>query len=121
MPKRSNDWHITGWMAYALIPIVVPIILMLKVFGIGKYKQRSAEEVAGFIHDFIEGSGGAWDWDDFISVSIKDPSLEAIRYEASFVELPVTESGLEELKRLMRKAELLASASQGGEPSNQER
>ncbi len=107
-------------MAFALIPIVVPIILFLKLFGIGKYKQRTAEEVAGFIRDFIEGTGGAWDWDDFISVSIKDPRLEAIRSEASFVELPVTESGLEELKRLMRKAEALADTSQGGVPGNEE-
>lgn len=106
-------------MAYALIPIVVPIILVLKVFGIGKYKQRSAKEVAGFIGDFIEGSGGAWDRDDFISVSIKDPNLEAIRYEASMVGLPVSESGMEELKRIKEKAEVLASACEGGVAVNQ--
>ena len=110
MAKRSNDWHVTGWKAFALIPIALPVILLLKLFGIGKNTERSAEEVAGFIRDFIESTGGDWDWDDFISVSIKNPRLEAIRDEATMVELPVTATGLEELGGLMEKAEALARA-----------
>src|ERR1700761_6513318 len=109
MAKRSNDWHITGWKALALVPVAVPVILLLKLFGIGKNKERSAEEVAGFLRDFIESTGGDWDWDDFISVPIKDPRLEAIRDEASMVELPTTATGFEELKRLLKKAEDLSS------------
>ena len=111
MANRSSDWHITGWKAFALLPIAVPVILFLKLFGIGKNKERSAEEVAGFIRDFIEGTGGDWDWDDFISVPIKDPKLETIRDEATMVELPVTATGLEELKRLLERAEALVPKS----------
>ena len=85
MGKRSNDWHITGWKAFALLPVAVPVILFLKLFGIGHSKVRSPEEVAGFIRDFVEDSGGDWDWDDFVSVTIKDPKLEEIRAEASAV------------------------------------
>ena len=111
MSKRSSDWHITGWKAIVLVPVAIPIALffaLLAVFGIGKYADRSAEEVAEFLRDFIEGSGGEWDWDDFISVPIKRPELELIRAEASMVDLPVTPSGMDELKALLVKAETLA-------------
>ena len=39
------------------------------------------EEVAKTIENFVSGSGGPWDWDDFISVRIADEELEAIRIE----------------------------------------
>jgi hypothetical protein len=111
MPRRSSGAHITGWKAIALIPVAIPVILFLKLFGIGQNTERSAEEVAGFICDFIEDTGGEWDWDDFISVPIKDPRLEAIRAEASMV-VDFTGSGFEELKRLLGKAEALAGVPQ---------
>jgi hypothetical protein len=107
MSRRSGDWHITGWKAFALLPVAVPVILFLKLFGIGQSTDRSADEVAGFIRDFIEGSGGEWDWDDFISVPIKARELESIRAEASMVELPLSPTGIDELKRLLVKAEAL--------------
>jgi hypothetical protein len=31
------------------------------------------------IRDFLEGAGGVWDWDDFISVSCTYPEFEAVR------------------------------------------
>ena|ERR1017187_3582663 len=107
MTRRSGDGHITGWKAFALLPVAVPVILFLKLFGIGQSTDRSTDEVAGFIRDFIEGSGGEWDWDDFISVPIKAPELESIRAEASMVELPLSPTGIDELKRLLMKAEAL--------------
>ena len=108
MSRRSGDGHITGWKAFALLPVAVPVILFLKLFGIGQSIDRSADEVAGFIRDFIEGTGGEWDWDDFISVPIKAPELDSIRAEASMVELPLCTAGIDELKRLLVKAEALA-------------
>ena len=39
------------------------------------------EEVAKTIENFVNGGGGPWDWDDFISVQIPDKELEAIRIE----------------------------------------
>ena len=44
--------------------------------------NRTGEEVAKIIRDFIRGEGGEWDWDDFESFGIKDPVLERIRLEA---------------------------------------
>ena len=43
--------------------------------------KASKEGVAKTIENFIDGSGGPWDWDDFISVRIADEELEAIRIE----------------------------------------
>jgi hypothetical protein len=107
--QRRNDWHITGPMAILLLPIAIPVAVFLAVFRIGKYTNTSAEDVAGFIQDFIEGTGGDWDWDDFISVSIKDPKLESIRKQASMIDLPVTPSDIETLKKLLAEAEILAA------------
>jgi hypothetical protein len=43
-------------------------------------------EVREIIINFLDGTGGRWDWDDFISRRIQDPQLEAIRQQAA--ELP---------------------------------
>jgi hypothetical protein len=36
-------------------------------------------EVANTIQQFLDGTGGQWDWDDFCSTRIADPELDAIR------------------------------------------
>ena len=41
--------------------------------------KLSREEAALAIGDFIEGRGGPHDWDDFISIPIRDRQLDAIR------------------------------------------
>jgi hypothetical protein len=44
-------------------------------------KKATKDEVAKLIENFVNGSGGPWDWDDFISVRVADEELEAIRIE----------------------------------------
>ena len=99
MSKRSSDWHITGWKAFALLPLAIPAVLLLKIFNVGQSKERSPEEVAGFIRDFIEDSGGQWDWDDFTSVTITSPELDSIRDEACMIDLPVSPAGIRQTER----------------------
>ena len=41
--------------------------------------KMTKEEVAEIIEAFLNGTGGQWDWDDFISVRQKDDYLENIR------------------------------------------
>ena len=36
-------------------------------------------EVANEIEAFVEGRSGKWDWDEFISLRLVDPELDAIR------------------------------------------
>lgn len=41
--------------------------------------KYTKSEVAEIIEQFLDGTGGPWDWDDFTSIRIADPELEAIR------------------------------------------
>ena len=43
----------------------------------------TSDDVAQLIASFLDGSAGKWDWDDFISVRQRDPTLEAIRLECA--------------------------------------
>jgi hypothetical protein len=45
--------------------------------------DRTRAEVADIISAFVRGDGSAWAWDDFISVRINDPALEAIRAQCA--------------------------------------
>ena len=106
--RRSSDWHIQGWAAILLAPILIPIAIIAGFFS--KPIQRTPAEVEGFIRDFIEGTGGEWDWDDFTSVSIANPELESIRQDADLIVLPVTPEGEEELRRLLARAGKIKTA-----------
>ena len=63
--------------------------------------KRTPQEVVGYLRDFIEGTGGDWDWDDFVSIQIADPRLDSI---SKFPDV-----GQGELQSLLREAEGLAS------------
>ncbi len=104
MSRRSSDWHIAGWPAYILAPLLVPIGLLFRLMRVGQTGDRTAAEVAAFIDDFISGTGGEWDWDDFTSVPLSDPELEAIRSEAELIRLPVDETGVDKLRELHDRA-----------------
>ena len=67
--------------------------------------KRTPQEVVGYLRDFIEGTGGDWDWDDFVSIQIADPRLDSIRERAS----KFPDVGQGELQSLLREAEGLAS------------
>jgi hypothetical protein len=41
--------------------------------------KRTREEIARTIEAFVNGTGRQWDWDDFTSIRLDDPELEAIR------------------------------------------
>jgi hypothetical protein len=45
--------------------------------------KRTAENVMEEIRKFLTGRGGAHDWDDFLSIPIHDPTLNAIRMECA--------------------------------------
>lgn len=48
--------------------------------------NRTPGEVADFIENFLDGRGGAWDWDEFITLPIRDHDLDRIRIRCA--ELP---------------------------------
>jgi hypothetical protein len=81
--QRTNPVVITGWRAVILSPLLLPFALLASLLLGKKTVDRSADDVAGFLRDFIEGTGGEWDWDEFESVPITDPELEGIRLRAT--------------------------------------
>ena len=86
--KLTSAWRRAAtlpWLAAMLpvfviaVAVVAPVALFSKVTGYGATANRSREEVARTIEDFVNSRGGPWDWDYFISVPIDDPRLESIR------------------------------------------
>jgi hypothetical protein len=72
--------------------------------------ELSREEVADTIETFVNGMGAECDWDDFISIRIKDPELEAVRMRCALMrdEFPpvharqfCSEVGLETMRRIV--------------------
>ena len=67
-------------MAPFIVGLLVVDGLWFTWFRSRKYRaRRTPDEIASCIGAFVEGTGGKWDWDDFTSVAIEDPALDAIR------------------------------------------
>jgi len=112
---RHNHWHValTGWRVI-LIPFAfvaaVAFSLVAWLFRLKDTADLSAEDVAGYLEDFIENRSGDWDWDDFTSIPITDLALEAIRREAEMVQFPIDEAGDAKLRELLARARSLQTA-----------
>ena len=75
-----------------------------------KEQRDEAAYTVKTIRAFIDGTGGAWDWDDFTSCSLRDPELDRIRKLAGAVDLPVGREERAALEVLAQEAERLASS-----------
>ena len=108
---RHKQGHISGWPAVLLLPIAIPIILLVKLgelVGLLKpTEDLTAEDVEGYLKNFLESESGEWDWDDFTSIPITDPALDRIRQEAEDVDLPLSEEGRLRLVELLDRARRL--------------
>ena len=71
-------------------------------------QRKEAAYAVQTIRAFLDGTGGAHDWDDFTSCSLRDPQLNRIRKLARAVELPVGREERAELEVLAEQAERLA-------------
>ena len=108
---RHQQWHISGWAAYVLAPfaiiVAIAVQLVVVLFGLKNSQDLTAEDVASYLEGFIEDRSGDWDWDDFTSIPITNPALEAIRQEAAMVQLPVDDAGDAKLRELLTRARSL--------------
>ena len=107
--RNSILQNVTGCAA-TIILVPTAIIVKLLMLPFERPIERSPSEVAAYLRDFIDGTGGDWDWDDFTSIPIANPSLEAIRREASEFDSLDTPEAAEVLERLYSKAKALAEA-----------
>ena len=109
----DNPWwrNALGYLAAAIIlPIAIVAKLLILPFErlFARPIERTPEEVARILREFIDGTGGDWDFDDFECNTIADPLLDSIRDRASRVAEPMTEEGLATLRALLAEAEALA-------------
>ena len=105
MPRLfSIPWKVL--LVIVATPLAALAALVSSIFGLKA--KLSASEVATYVRDFIEGEGGARDWDDFTSVPIGDPRLDDIRRRAAGIDLPATDEGLALLRELLVEANDLA-------------
>lgn len=107
-PNNTVWRNAAGYLAVAiLLPVAVVVKLVTMPFE--RPLQRSASEVATYLRDFIDGTSGDWDWDDFTSIPTADPSLEAIRQRAIEVGHLGTSEAAKTLEQLHSEAQRLAS------------
>ena len=54
--------------------------------------KMTREEVAKTIEDFVNGTGGKWDWDDFTAMRLDNAELDTVRHKCFSVrdEFPST-------------------------------
>jgi hypothetical protein len=104
-PQNTFWQNVWGVLAAA---VIIPIALLLKLVMLPfeRPMKRTPEEVVGYLRDFVDGTGGEWGWDDFVSIQIADPRLDSIRERAR----KFPDVGQGELQSLLREAERLASA-----------
>jgi hypothetical protein len=118
-PENSFLRNVAGLLL--VVPLFIfAIIVKILVLPFDRPQKVSAIQVALYLHEFIEGLGGEWDWDDFTSVPIADPQLESIRARASQVILPIDDVGLATLGSLLSEVEnLLGQKDQRGESTTE--
>lgn len=101
------------WWWFLVLPLLVPALIAVVLYGLvppaKKARARTPREVAKILRNFIAGSGGEWDWDDFTSSPIADAALDEIRREAGAVPLPVDTEGLAKLRELLDRVNGLPS------------
>jgi hypothetical protein len=63
------------------------------LYGVYRFKKAcdnapdpTKDEIIKIISEFLDGGGGPYDWDHFVSIPRKDPEIEKIRYECAQIE-----------------------------------
>jgi hypothetical protein len=94
--------------------IIVVIVVAVLAVGFLVYKmvtgrvELTKAEVEKTLQSFLDGTDGKWDWDDFVSVPIKDPVLDSIRERLSASDTggeypPATEAGRKIIQQLLEE------------------
>jgi hypothetical protein len=82
------------------------------------------EEIEKTISNFLQGTGGEWEWDDFTGIPLRDPKLDKIREQCADLQYTYrskvkteycSKEGIEVLKELHEqiKKDLTTAATSG--------
>jgi hypothetical protein len=69
---------LTAYLVIAALVLGLMALFALFISGHRTPIQLTPEEVAAILERFVQGTGPAREWDDFISFQVADPELEAI-------------------------------------------
>lgn len=106
--RENSIWRNAVGVIAATVLIPIAVVVKLVTMPFERPQKRTAEEVAQYIRNFLEDSGGEWDWDDFACIPLSDHRLESIRQRAASVALPISNEGRCALLDLLAEAETLA-------------
>ncbi|AYV45768.1 hypothetical protein CFHF_11870 [Caulobacter flavus] len=101
-----------AWAAMLTLAVALPVALLARLWPFERAVDRTPEAVAAILRDFLEGTGGPNDWDDFESVPITDPKLEDIRRRAA--QAGPSETDHDVLVALLSEVEAMARARTEG-------
>jgi hypothetical protein len=67
-----------------VVAVLISILLFFRFLTrlTKRTNKKTPNEIAGIIEHFLDGTGGPWDWDDFISCPIYNDSLDLYRLGA---------------------------------------
>ena len=71
-----------SWLVAIAVAILLGAYIKRRVDAV---PDPSREDIAKTITEFIEGTGGEYDWDNFTTYPLKDPNLEKIRRDCDEV------------------------------------
>lgn len=100
------------WVAVLALAVALPVALLARLWPVKQTVDRTPEAVAKILRDFLEGTGGPYDWDDFESVPITDPKLEDVRRRA--VQAGPPDSDVDTLSALLSEVEAMTRTSTDG-------
>ncbi|WP_197026649.1 DUF2283 domain-containing protein [Caulobacter sp. UNC358MFTsu5.1] len=112
--KRPTEHAITGWKAILLAPILIPVGLIAQLWSNGEKLDRTPEEVAKFLRDFLAGTSDEWGWDGFETTPIKDPELDWVRKRAAMAAPPNPDLAV--LRDLLTETEQIIEQRAGAAP-----
>ena len=73
-------------LLYILGAALLVVVVLVVIAAIPAPISRTNEEVADYIEGCVHGGRDPWDWDDFTSIKIKQPDLDAIRLKCCAIQ-----------------------------------
>ena len=68
--------HSLAWLV--IVPLGITVLAFF-IAALPSKRKVTPEQFADELESHLLGTGGRWDWDDTISVTIADPRLEQVR------------------------------------------
>jgi hypothetical protein len=106
--EPGQRWTLGRVLNLLIFVVLSPILIVIALLAgiVSRPAQRSPDEVARYLWNEAQQNSGFRDWDDFVSVPIADPNLDAIRAEAASLSHPLVEHR-DELLELAERARRL--------------